>query len=269
MDKHIKTFFNQSSNDAPNGNYHEVIALHNLPEITWKEITNKAPVLPKGWYELSRLNIKDRIEFSRDFWLSKLPYHPLLNNFLNQFFNRLDDVGIFLVQHKWGDPFEAQMVYSLANDSGFYRGGIPASEQNISDLQKSFSKYILPVDYLSFLQIHDGFWKTTDITGVTHSVYLYENYLNFREFLAKQGPLTTSKGDAVDPKSLIPFYETFGMPYYQCFWTEWYPEQEMGNIYYSSSMDNIYDAKVLGPSAEMMAFPTFTDWLMFYLEAII
>jgi hypothetical protein len=58
------------------------------------------------------------------------------------------------------------------------------------------------------------------------------------------------------------------MPFYQCFWAEWYPEQEMGNVYYSGESKTISDVFGSFSSSETMAFTTFTDWLMFYLERI-
>ena len=58
------------------------------------------------------------------------------------------------------------------------------------------------------------------------------------------------------------------MPFFQCFWLEWYPEDEMGNVYYSGVANTISDLAAKATSAENMAFPTFTDWLMFYLETI-
>jgi hypothetical protein len=78
----------------------------------------------------------------------------------------------------------------------------------------------------------------------------------------------TSKGAPVNPKSVIPFYESFGIPFYQCFWGEWYPQQEMGNVYFSHTTKTISDVGGTDSSAESMAFQTFVEWLMFYLERV-
>ena len=80
--------------------------------------------------------------------------------------------------------------------------------------------------------------------------------------------VTNTKGELINPHSLIPFYESFGMPFYQCFYKDWYPETEMGNIYYSGNTNTISDVKNKDPSSEAMAFSTFSDWLIFYLETI-
>lgn len=268
MDYHIKEYYRQFSDETPGGNFHSVIALHEAPDISWKSIHKQIPDLCRGWYELAQLPTKDRLEFTRDFWSSQLPYRAKMDAFLDRFFASLDDIGIFITQKKFEDPYFAHMVYSLKDNGGFYRGNPPIQEKARNALQKYFSSYMLPEDYWAFLQMHDGFCKTTDCTGVIASGEMATTYERLQEFLTSQEPVTTSKGSIVDPKTLIPFYESFGMPFFQCFWAEWYPEQEMGNVYYSGEARSISDVfgGVIGP--DIMAFTTFTDWLMFYLERI-
>lgn len=267
MGQHIKEYFSQSFNDAPKGHFHQVIALNERPEISWEQVSKLMPNLCKGWYELAHLGAAERLEFVSDFWSAKLPYHPELNNFLLNFFNSLDDIGVFITQQKFDDPYKAHLVYCLKDDTGFFKGALGASEQEILDLKKAFPNIIFPADYLAFLQIHNGFAKTTDCTGVTPSVQLPTSYQSFQGLLEEIGPLATSKGEVIDPKTLIPFYESFGMPFFQCFWSEWYPAQEMGNVYYSGMTHTISETNKINLS-ENMAFPTFLDWLMFYMERI-
>ncbi len=270
MDKHVDEFYQCLSEDSPKGRFHDVIPLHLRTDMSWSEIVEKVPQMSRGWYELSRISAKDRIEFTYDHWCEMMPYNPRTETALEHFFASLDDIGIFLVQKMGSEPYRVEMVYSLGNNSGFYRGGLPADESDIVNLQKYFEKYILPEDYLAFLQIHNGFWKTTDCSGIARAADLSKQYEKFQELLSKEGSISTSKGEPVDPKSLIPFYESFGMPYYQCFWGEWYPEQEMGNVYYSSEVKAI--PSVVNLKGEdlfaALAFPTFGDWLAFYLEPI-
>lgn len=268
MDRHLKDFFSTGSDEPQRSSFHSVIALHQAPDIDWSSITQMVPDLCKGWYELSRLPSKDRIEFTRDFWQAKLPYREGFSEFLGRFFENLDDVGIYITQKKFDDPYEANMVYSLKDDSGFYRGGSPASEEKLVALQKAFPDFMLPADFLAFLQIHDGFWKTTDATGIVHSAQMRALYDRFQEMVAKVEILKTPEGAEVDPMTLIPFYESFGMPYLQCFWSEWYPEEEMGNVYYSDQTQTIGCEPGQEPCTEDMAFATFLDWLKFYLERI-
>lgn len=267
MDYHINEFFHRHSEESPRGHFFDVIPLHEKNDISWAELFEKVPKISKAWYELSRISSKDRIEFTCDHWCDALPINPRAIHSIQHFFESLDDIGIYLVKCGKEDPFDVQMVYSVKDNGGFYRGALPADEKSLAALQKAFAQYTLPVDYLAFLALHDGFWKTTDCTGITISKNMLKKYEQFQEMLAKE-PLTLSKGEAVNPKNLIPFYESFGMPYYQCFWGDWYPEQEMGNVYYSSETKTISNTKSNDPATETMAFPTFVDWLAFYLERI-
>ncbi len=268
MDLHAIEFYSAYSEPGPHGHFHKVIALHEERLVDWDEAVEMAPTLCRGWYELAQLPVQDRLEFTRDFWLTKLPYHPTLNEFLGKFFASLDDIGVFLTQRSYEDPFEAHLVYSLADNSGFFHGESPADEIKIINLQKDFPNYILPADYLAFLQIHNGFAKLTD-TGITPSTKMKESYEAFQKMLEEsEEPITTSDGASVNPVALIPFYESFGMPFFQCFWGDWYPDQEMGNVYYSALSRRIATCKRKEECAETMAFQTFTDWLMFYLEKI-
>lgn len=268
MDYHFKEYYRESSEGTPQSSFHSVIALHDSPAISWTSISQKVPELTRGWYELSHLSTRDRIEFTRDFWLSKLPYRQGLDDFLFQFFDSLDDIGIFITQKKFADPYEVELIYSIKNNSGFFKGGLPISDKNLTELQNYFSDITFPKDYLAFLQIHNGFSKATDSTGIISSIHLPGSYLNFQDLIQQHDPILTSKNTNVDPKKLIPFYESFGMPFFQCFWAEWYPEDEMGNVYYSGEARTISDIYADTGSVGTMAFPTFVDWLMFYLECI-
>lgn len=269
MDIHVQEYYSRASDDTPKGSFRSVLALHEHPEITWEIISEQCPDLTKGWYELSRLNSVDRIEFTRDFWLSKLPYNPGLDKFLTNFFSMLDDIGVFIVQRKFDDPYEAHLVYSLKGNSGFYRGRSPIEDAEIPRIQKLFSDFMLPSDYLAFLKVHNGFSKSSDCTGVCNSNDLLRLYEFFQDFIKqREGEITTTSGTPIDPRKLIPFYESFGMPFFQCFWAEWYPENEMGNVYYSGMTNTISDIKAAGVGIETMAFSNFIDWLIFYLEQV-
>lgn len=268
MDNHIKDFYSQFHDDTPKGNFHKVIVLNNETKLNWKSVVSLVPDIPRGWFELAHLSVEDRIEFTRDFWLTKMPYHPNLDDFLMRFFGSLDDIIIVITQQKFDDPYDVHMVYSFKGDKGFFRGARPASEKEITKLKADFPGIILPVDYLAFLQINNGFWKTTDCTGVIPSSIMKERYDLFQEMLESENTITTNKGTVVDPTQLIPFYESFGMPFFQCFWADWYPGQEMGNVYYSGLTKSITEVDGTDASAESMSFPTFTDWLMFYMELV-
>lgn len=269
MDHHVKKFYCQFSEDFPEGKFHRVIALHEAPDLDWPSAHKQFPSLSKGWYELASQTTSDRIEFMRDYWLSKLAYHPRFSDFIVKFFDGLDDIGVFVYQHKFDSPIETDIVYSLKNNSGFFRGASPSSESLLNTVKAQLSPCSLPEDYLAFVQIHNGFCKTTDCTGLIKLENLVGSWRQFQHlFLDSQAVLTTTKGIPIDPATLVPFYESFGMPFYQCFWSEWYPEQEMGNVYFSGTSLTISDVTDKESLLDAMAFPTFLDWLMFYLEKV-
>lgn len=267
MDVHVKEFFRIASKDAPPGAFHKVIALHEAPDGSTDELVKKFACLPRGWVELAMLPIRDRIDLLRDFWLSKLPFCPHILERLDSFFEKLDDVGIFVMQRKYDDPWECELVYSLRNDGGFFRGRPPASDEQLFNLQKCFPETILPEDYVAFMRIHNGFSKAND-TGIIPVEKVWKIYNDLQSSFAAGERLSMNSGKLVNPKSLIPFYESFGMPFFQCFWSDWYPESEMGTVYYSGNSNRISDVECADPSDDQMAFPTFSNWLLFYLETI-
>lgn len=267
MDPLILKYYGTHPDQDPNGHFHDVIALHQGQGWIWAEIKNKVPTLSRGWFEFSQLSAKDRIEFSKEFWLSKLPFNPNLKPFLDQFFSGIEDVGIFLVQPRFDDPYEPHMVYSLKGTKGFFKGYPPADEKQIVALKEAFPSIIFPSDYLNFLQIHDGFSKTTD-TGIIRSSNMRKSYYQFQAYVTAKETMVMLDEVPVDPMHLIPFYDSFGLPFFQCFWDEWYPEEEMGNVYYSGVANTISRLVTKDTCAENMAFTTFSDWLMFYLETL-
>jgi hypothetical protein len=267
MDRHVGDYFQEFCDDGRPGLFHRVIALHQCPDTDWETIHAHAPALPRGWFELSRLDREDRVEFVRGYWLSNLPFQPQTHEAFADFFSRVDDIGVFVTQDLYESPPEVQMVYSLRGDRGFFRGGPGASEEEVAGLNEAFKGNIPPSDYTSFLQIHNGFGKYTD-TGLSRLADLPRLYASFQEHLEERDPLIHSGREPVDTRGLFPFYESFGLHCYQCFWSEWYPEQEMGNVYYSGIDHWLADHRAKGAWSEKLAFPTFLDWLMFYLESV-
>lgn len=268
MEDHVSAYFSRFISDSQPGNFHNVVPLHHPDSnLTWRATKQLVPNFAKGWHELCRLSPSDRVEFVRDYWLSCLPFQPGLDTMIHRFFGSLSDIGVFLTQKSFDGPYVSHLVYCLKKDGGFFQGSLPASEADTVAMQRLFPNNVLPADYIAFLRIHDGFSKFTD-TGLIPSRSMGAAYQEFQDKLMENGQLLDAKKQVVNPKSLIPFYESFGFPCYQCFWGEWYPAQEMGNVYYSGLTHTISNHTQDTSSPENQAFPTFLDWLGFYLEPL-
>lgn len=267
MSEHFHEYYGR---EGPNAHFYRVIALHHEPDLDWEELSQKIPLLPRGWFELSRLPTEDRIEFTRAYWMAKIPFispnESHLEERLDTFFQSLDDIEIFATQSKPDHPFDVHMVYGLKEATGFFHGSPPAADLALDNLRKQFAHVNLPPDYLAFLQIHDGFSKYTD-TGLIKSRDMARVFQQLQHLLSEE-ILVRPDGQGIDPSSLIPFYESFGLHCYQCFYADWYPEEEMGNIYFSENDRTISNFLDRNHLEENLAFSTFLGWLVFYLEDI-
>lgn len=232
----------------------------------FEDLKKKADSLPRAWYELSHLTIKDRIEFSRDFVLKVLPYIPHVYSFIFDFFSYLEDISIILTKKNENDSYIPQLVYLLKNSDVFYRGFPPAAISTINDVNNQF-KNLLPVDYLNFAKIHSGFCKNED-TGVFKIEILKSASEEFQNLIVNKDKSIKAGSRFIDSKSLIPFYQCYSKDAFQCFNMEWFPKGEVGNVYYSGSDNAISDYHNNLSWSENLAFPTFLDWLIFYLDAM-
>lgn len=263
MNRNVVHFFRESSSDdAQEGHFHKVIPLHLFPKMKWEEVKEKAPSCPRGWFELSKLTEGDRVEFVRDFWLSKLPFRSGFSQYIPEFFDGLEDIGIYLLQRSFDEPFEIEMIYTQKKDGAFFRGKPSIFPEQFAPIEKEFKGVTFPKDYKDFLSVHDGFCKNSD-TGMIPSQKLVEVYESLQAFLTGRDPVFSSKHEVINPRRLVPFYESFGLHNYQCFYADWYPEQEMGNVYFTPGERIVTDAK-----AENLSFSTFLDWLLFYMKAV-
>lgn len=267
MDRHIHEYFTEFSEESDHGHFHRVIELNADQPADWATLQSLYPNLSRGWYELSHVAREDRVDFTRQHWLNTLPYQPKAHEKIEAFFKRLDDVRVFITQETFDAPFEVQLIYSLKDNSGFYHGFAPATEEQRVRLQETFADFLLPEDYMAFLSLHDGFCKYLD-TGLIRSAAMKPTYDGFQAFLEQQAPLLNDKQEAINPKTLIPFYESFGLHCYQCFWSDWYPGQEMGNVYYSGIEKTLSEVTGVRSRAESLAFATFLDWFAFYIEEV-
>ncbi len=262
MNSQIRDFFRVEGNHDPH--FKEVRFLSEEENLSWEEIERTG--LSRSWFELSRVSMEDRVEFSREFWLSQFGFHPKATAILDDFFDRLDDVAVVVCRQTEEEPWRAELVYSLGDNSCFFRGLPPADDEEIDWAKKMLSKN-LPHDYWAFLQLHNGFGKLTEL-----------GLLPLEEIEDAQNRLINAclgsdkllrMGDAwLSPDSLFPFYEEYGVGSFQCFNAEWYPGSEMGNVYFSSietTVSDISDRKVW---SENLAYPTFLEWLTAFLEGM-
>ena len=267
MNSHVQKYYRKSKGQPePCGNFYEVIPLHEDKGHSWKKLHDKVPSVPRGWHELSQLGLKDRIEFLREFWLSTLPFIPHVHKSIDEFFNSLDDIGVFLIQWKQGLSYECEIVYSLKDDTCFYHGAPPAESKEIVLLNDQFGGY-LPKDFLQFLLIHNGFSKHTD-TGIFRAQDMPRIQRRLVQDANDINLIVKCREHLINPSDLIPFYESFGQRAYQCFFREWYPTDEMGNVFFSIKEKVISDFQNPHSPSDTLAFSTFSDWLSFYLENV-
>ena len=243
--------------------FYEVLFFDEQSKMTWKDIEEMAPSFPRPWYELCSLPLHDRKEFIKSFWEKTLVYSPKLHDFLQHFFSKLDDISVVMTKSMKDSPYVIELVYSLKNIKTFFRGKVGSSKEEIDLLNQHFH-YLLPKDYLAFLKIHSGFSKSAD-TGLieANNVALVTDQV--REVIKHMPQSTFSGSYPVEAEQLIPFYQSFGRNYFQCFYTGWFPKEEMGNVYFSGSDNRISDIR---EGTKDLAFFSFLDWLMFYLEEI-
>jgi hypothetical protein len=267
MNSHVHRYYSKfDEEDVPLHLFHEVIALHENPDFSWDEVVERVPNLVKGWYELARLSTADRIEFTREFWLRILPYSPRTYDFIERFFSKLDDVGVYFTQLSFDSPFEAEIVYSFHHGNAFFHGSLPRDEEEIGYLREQFAG-VFPEPFLSFLKIHDGFSKNGNM-GIISSMQLQKAYDDLQKNAEDKNLVISCNSREIDPADLIPFSESAGSGTYQCFYIPWSPEHEIGNVCYAPSEQIISDIQDKNFWPENLAFPTFLGWLAFYLEGI-
>lgn len=245
-------------------NVQEVLFLSGSTKFEWNDISEKVPDLPRGWFELSRISPEERIEFVCDLWLDRLPFRPATHASLTEFFSRLDDISIIIV--KRDSEMQPEMVYSLSDNSSFFRGLPPCTEEDVRSFRSEIS-LSLPYDYLSFLRLHNGFGKLSE-RGILRIEDIPSTRQEVRNLLMNREKVIKWKGHNVSPDALIPFYEDYGLNSFQCFFSEWYPGSEMGNVYLSGINYTISDTTHRGFWGEQLAFPGFLEWLTDYLDGM-
>ncbi|MCH9630301.1 MAG: hypothetical protein S4CHLAM37_02960 [Chlamydiia bacterium] len=264
MNKHASEYY-QSKKENNDAIFDEVIALHEkAAEFEFSDLQSKSKRFPKGFFELAKLTKKDRIDFTCSFWEATLPYSPKLHEFLTLFFARVDDIGVYLVKREVDPELTPHLVYSLSDEESFYRG-LPSAIPEEVEMLKSDLQLILPEDFLGFLKVHNGFAKDGDFGMIQVNDVLSEMSVVQNEAMQMTNkPIFQQK--PIDPSCLIPFYKSNGFNVYECFYKGWYPEKEMGNVLLSLGEGRKIDYSDPTTRIKKLAFPTFLDWLMNYME---
>jgi len=258
MNALVRRYLNEEAN------LEEALILSEEPDRAWDEVSRLAPSTPRGWYELSRVPAEDRVEFTRAFWLRRLPFHPKAHREISSFFSSLDDVGVVLARKK--DSWSPELLYSLMDNSCFFRGMPPAKEEQIEELKNELD-FSFPADWAAFVKIHNGFGKLSemDLLKIEDIPTARRKVL---DLLYKAAQPVKSGETAIDPRSLVPFFEASGLSSFQCFYADWYPGNEMGNVYFSGIDYTVSDTARPDRWGESGAFATFLEWLASYLEGM-
>lgn len=262
MNTQIHGFFRVDGLNEPH--FQAVRFLTEELELDWAEAEKMG--VPRGWYELSRISLENRIEFLKDFWLKNSTFHLKATAKIVAFFEKLDDVVILVCRQTIEDPWRAEIVYSVSDGATFFRGLPPASDQEILKCKKEL-ELDLPQDFWRFAKVHNGFGRLSELGLLPIEELAGTRSRLIRSILESEIPLRM--GDVkVDAYSLFPFYEEFGMGCFQCFNGQWYPESEMGNVHFSGIDYTLSDTLERREWAENLAFPTFVEWLAAFLEGI-
>lgn len=268
MHRRLLDYYTPYSANHPEGHFHAVIHLETHLKMGWEKLVQICPTLPHGWFELISLAVGDRIELMREHWLLKTlgllttPSYPKIQEAITDFFLSLDYLGVFLTQRSYEDPFEAELVYQVSGSGHFFRGKPGATPEGIAILQKEFAEYLLPMEYISFLQIHDGFANERDI-GIFGSRDISLACIDFQEVLQKACEKTSH---AIHPKSLVPFYQSSDASCVQCFWNAWQLDPKQESAHYTGNADTTGLFSVLGNGVETMPSHSFLEWMVLYLQ---
>ena len=242
----------------------EVFALHENQDISFSKLKEMAPLLPQGWFEIVRLNSMDRVEFISAFWGSIFPYSPHVQDLIDQFFSEVEDIGVYLVKKDVDFHYFPHLVYSMRDKENFYRGYPSAVKEEIKGLREALDQ-ILPEDYVCFMKIHNGFAKNGDY-GLIPVQNVKREKLSLHNKMLTAGRKVLFQGKPLDPESLIPFHKSIGDCTFQCFHKGWYPDREMGNILFSLRDEGKFDYTPYMNQENKGIFPSFLDWLRFYME---
>jgi hypothetical protein len=243
MNIQIREFFRVDGVGEPH--FQDVRFLSEEKALSWNDAEKMG--LSRSWFELSRISVENRLEFTKGFWLKTLSFHPKATPVIENFFNQLDDVVVLVCRQTIEDPWRAELIYSMADNSTFFRGLSPASEEEIALVKKQLEPD-LPSNFWAFSRLHNGFGRLSEL-----GILPLEDLKDARDRLISsvfRSDKQLRMGEAkIDPYSL-------------------FPESEMGNVHFSGIDYTLSDTFERKEWAENLAFPTFLDWLAAFLEGM-
>lgn len=243
-------------------NYFNKILKVNDSQISWEDLKQEIPYFPRGWFELAHLSTKDRIEFTQAFWLSKFKKLDIQKGILDklfQFFESIEEIVVMASRELEDVSYDVHMLYQLKNQTVLH-GYPPVDEEEVLQLQKMFSYMALPMDYLAFFSIHNGFSKFVD-TGVISTYDLAKMRAIFENSFHEEWILVGHH--LLSIKQLFPFYGGVELEEFQCFFPSWLSdEKKMQNI--SVYLAPEITLEVLNQT-EIKKFSTFLHWLLNYM----
>lgn len=154
MNCDLRSFFQRENT------FSDVLSLHET-HLTYEMVKEKDPSFLREWFEMMRLDHRVRFEFFRDYWLNSLAFTPHTYDAITHFFSRVEDIMVYLMKSGKDAPYVSNLIYCMKEESDFFLGALPLNEKQIEQFAKECN-FPLPIDYLHFLRIHNGFRRSKD-----------------------------------------------------------------------------------------------------------
>lgn len=231
--------------------------------MSWEQIANQAPRLPRGWYELMGLSSRDRIELCLEVWCTSLGVQDKESKGICRFFSSLEDIQIYIYRKHRTSSYEIKMVY-IGLDSHMHFYGNPPS----LSLEGVSLPRLGDDCYYHFFSIHNGFGRDND-EGILSCKHLARAQYKLRTYLLQSQCIDAE--DTCSSLGLFPFYGSERLFTYQCFICdlELQRGQTSPNILFNildraeeKSVDAFIDLSHLTATR----YPSFLLWLNTYLQ---
>ncbi len=235
---------------------------------SWSSLSKIIPLLPRGWYELTKFSSEERINLVKEFWLSQLcqssiEYDEIAK--IDDFFNCLEDIVICAFQDCYERHFNVKMIYLIKNSNIFFSGNPPFS--SCYDNLRLQLWNDLPKSYYNFFNIHDGFSCYDDL-GIISTKKISRIYYQFQDYLEKEELISTYK--ELNLSSFIPFYGGSLIHSYQCFLVNLsFDKEEPLNVpFLENNLKDLNSLLIDSDSSlfENNIFSSFIAWLGYYLS---